>query len=813
MNKILNKINIKKVIIYFMLFQPLIDLITALTTRFNPGAISINIIVKGLFLCFVVLYTFFKYKFKDRKIWTIFLILFILYEFIFLGVNYYAKGSLSICIKDLMGSIKILYFPLLLISLFEIFNKEKIVIESRYFVYVILEYTFLLVFPHITGSAILTYCNGHECPLRGTMGWFYAGNDIGNMLTIIYPLILSYYVKYKSSLFKVILLLLSAYFILNIGTKTVLIGVLGSAIALTIFMFFNRIVNKKDTEYKSNRSFVLLIFIIIVLFSILSPAISNTIDNYNIYTSIEEYSSDDVLEHTLFTERFNLKDAGLKRYNNANIARRIFGIGYFAKDGHEYRTVEFDLFDTFIGTGIVGTILIMSCILYVLINVLRVIFKTKFKDLLKLDYEVYVIAIVLTIGISFTAGHTFTKPACSFFIALIYVNFYRNLYLINNLEKKKELKKVTMMALHLKPGGIEKFITETASFLSNSYEVEIVCNYRYPVSEIIKVDDRVKVKYLLNENFVPNKDKLKKCIKDKNIIGIIKNVYYAFDLLLQKKLTMINYIKNSDSDIYISTRKEHNYILSEYVDNSNIKIATEHDFYEAINSKKEANSCFNIDYFVVSTELQKKHYDNLFDGRIKVVVIPFGINNDFKDQSKLDNYNLITVGRLSKEKGYIDLIDMFFELHKVNDKFKLNIIGYGDQEKELQEKINNLDLNDSVKLLGRKNSEEIKKELLNSSLYLMTSYFESFGIVLIESLSCGVPCIIFDSAKGALEVIKNDYNGYIIKDRNHREYINKILDIFNNKNKLKELGNNSKECSLKYNIKNIENEWLQLINK
>ena len=68
----------------------------------------------------------------------------------------------------------------------------------------------------------------------------------------------------------------------------------------------------------------------------------------------------------------------LKRYNNANIARRIFGIGYFAKDGHEYRTVEFDLFDTFIGTGIVGTILIMSCILYVLIRC-RVISTTRIR--------------------------------------------------------------------------------------------------------------------------------------------------------------------------------------------------------------------------------------------------------------------------------------------------------------------------------------------------------------------------------------------------------------------------------------------------
>ena len=49
-------------------------------------------------------------------------------------------------------------------------------------------------------------------------------------------------------------------------------------------------------------------------------------------------------------------------------------------------------------------------------------------------------------------------------------------------------------------------------------------------------------------------------------------------------------------------------------------------------------------------------------------------------------------------------------------------------------------------------------------MLLMTSHTESFGIVLIEAMSCGVPCIIFDTARGACEIIEDDYNGFKIKN-------------------------------------------------
>jgi glycosyltransferase involved in cell wall biosynthesis len=112
----------------------------------------------------------------------------------------------------------------------------------------------------------------------------------------------------------------------------------------------------------------------------------------------------------------------------------------------------------------------------------------------------------------------------------------------------------------------------------------------------------------------------------------------------------------------------------------------------------------------------------------------------------------------------------------------------------------------------------LKKKELNelfheSSIYVMTSYTESFGIVLIEAMSHGIPCIAFTSAEGANDLITNDYNGYLIPNRDFNKMIEKIEELTNNKKLRKELGKNAREFSLKYSSDNIKKEWLELLKR
>ena len=90
-------------------------------------------------------------------------------------------------------------------------------------------------------------------------------------------------------------------------------------------------------------------------------------------------------------------------------------------------------------------------------------------------------------------------------------------------------------------------------------------------------------------------------------------------------------------------------------------------------------------------------------------------------------------------------------------------------------------LTDSITVHGYLKRKEIDKLLNKSSIYLMTSYTESFGIVLIEAMSHGLPCIAFSSAEGANDLINNNENGYLVENRNFEKMKDIIIELIDSK--------------------------------
>jgi len=103
--------------------------------------------------------------------------------------------------------------------------------------------------------------------------------------------------------------------------------------------------------------------------------------------------------------------------------------------------------------------------------------------------------------------------------------------------------------------------------------------------------------------------------------------------------------------------------------------------------------------------------------------------------------------------------------------------------------------------------------LHESSIYLMTSYTESFGIVLIEAMSHGLPCVAFSSAEGARELIDSTNNGYLIHNRNARAYIEKVEDLMNDKEARLRIGKNARKSIQKYSGKEVIPLWYHIIEK
>lgn len=118
-----------------------------------------------------------------------------------------------------------------------------------------------------------------------------------------------------------------------------------------------------------------------------------------------------------------------------------------------------------------------------------------------------------------------------------------------------------------------------------------------------------------------------------------------------------------------------------------------------------------------------------------------------KDEKKyalklMNTYNLCTVGRISYQKNPEFLVDVFYELSKIRDDVDLIWCGTGDLEEKIRKKINDLNLEGRVHLLGARN--DISEVLRCSNLFLLPSRFEGLGIVLIEAQAASLPCVMSD---------------------------------------------------------------------
>ena len=370
------------------------------------------------------------------------------------------------------------------------------------------------------------------------------------------------------------------------------------------------------------------------------------------------------------------------------------------------------------------------------------------------------------------------------------------------------MKKVTILALHLGYGGIERAITDLANSLVDDYSVEIVSTYKVYDEPVNRLDRRIKIQYLTE--IKPNKKEFKSALKKFRLISAFKEGLKSIKILKMKKELMIDFIKNCDSDVIISTRDIHNEWLGEYAKEGVLKIGWEHNHHHGNEkyAKKIIESCKNLDYFVlVSKDLTNYYKDKVAP---KCVYIP-NLVSKADVTSDLKSPNLVSVGRLSKEKGFTDLIDVFALIHMMYPDWKLNIVGDGEEKDKIISKIHKYGLDDSVIMHGFLDKDEVGKILAKSSIYLMSSFTESFGIVLLEAFSYGVPCVAFDSAEGANEIISNNWDGYLIKDRNIDEMAKRVSHLIGNYSRRFIMGQNAIKKANKYSYEEVKEKWVKII--
>lgn len=377
------------------------------------------------------------------------------------------------------------------------------------------------------------------------------------------------------------------------------------------------------------------------------------------------------------------------------------------------------------------------------------------------------------------------------------------------------MKKITILALHLGYGGAERCITNLANSLVEKYYVTILTTYKLYDKPAFPLDKRVNVVYLTK--VVPNRNDIRYDLKKFKVFSLIKDLMKAVKILHLRKKTMIDAIDSCDSDIIISTKVYFNKLLGEYKNDGVYSIGWEHNYNN--HTKKEVrefiNSCRSLDrVVVVNKSLQKFYQEEFSKHKIKCVVdyIPNYIDCISKTKTDYKSDALIAVGRLESCKGFLDLIDVFNLVSKKNKEATLTLVGDGKEYQAILNKIISLGLSKKVKMLGYQSQEVINNLYDKSSLYIMTSHTESFGLVMLEAMSHGLPVVGFSSAEGARDLIKDGENGYLIANRDQQAMANKIVELLKDRTLLQKTGANAYKSVKKYTKEEVTKDWEKLIN-
>ena len=186
------------------------------------------------------------------------------------------------------------------------------------------------------------------------------------------------------------------------------------------------------------------------------------------------------------------------------------------------------------------------------------------------------------------------------------------------------------------------------------------------------------------------------------------------------------------------------------------------------------------------------------------VIIPNPLWFSNEKRASLTAKSAIAVGSHSHEKGLARLLLIWKKVVEIYPEWTLTIYGKAKDNFNLKQLASDLHVSNVVFCTAVAN---IDQKYLEASICLNTSRFEGFGMVLIEAMASGLPCIAYDCPCGPRSIIRNNKNGFLIENGNEDSFVRAIGTIIENKNLRMEMGKLAKEDSSKYNVNTILQTW------
>jgi glycosyltransferase involved in cell wall biosynthesis len=179
--------------------------------------------------------------------------------------------------------------------------------------------------------------------------------------------------------------------------------------------------------------------------------------------------------------------------------------------------------------------------------------------------------------------------------------------------------------------------------------------------------------------------------------------------------------------------------------------------------------------------------------------------------SSLENKKVIAVGRHVFQKGFELLLQAWARLMKDFPDWKLEIYGNPESGVDLFALRQSLGLEQSVALLPPE--KNIEEKYLEASVYALSSRFEGFGMVLIEAMACGVPCVSFDCPCGPSDIIENGVDGLLVENGNVEKLASGLAFLMKNEAERKRMGQVARHSVQRFSKKETMEKWDQLFRK
>lgn len=172
-------------------------------------------------------------------------------------------------------------------------------------------------------------------------------------------------------------------------------------------------------------------------------------------------------------------------------------------------------------------------------------------------------------------------------------------------------------------------------------------------------------------------------------------------------------------------------------------------------------------------------------------------------------HRVLAVGRLTEQKGFDRLISAWLRIHNDVGDWRLVLVGSGELRDDLVKQAKDAGI-DNVDFIPA--TQHVQDWYDKASIYVMTSRYEGFPMVLLEAMSKGLPIVANDCLTGPRELVHDGVNGYLVADGDEKEFAVKLQSLIKNHVKQNEFSRNALTMVRDFQLKPITNEWEALIN-